>query len=299
MQCCRRRSCAAAMGRTDVVIGLIETHGRQSTEELLEEIELVPRRKVEYRGHVVEEMDIDAVLKRHPDLAVVDELAHSNVPGSRNAKRYLDVRELIESGIDVFTTLNVQHIESLGTTVAKITWSVVRETVPDSMLDLADEIEVVDLSPTDLVRRLDEGKLDGAIHRELAARSFFSDHSLAALRELAFRFAKKRPARSILIPFDGSPSAVRAVQYVIALARAGHRASVFLLNVQPSTTANRPQEAGPVPEIVTAGLAMLGKASQLLEPLHIARLAPSTGAEQAERQLRDRRLALEPADGIG
>ncbi len=254
----------------DVVIGLIETHGRQSTEELLRDIELIPRKRVEYRGHVVEELDIDAILRRHPDLVVVDELAHSNVAGSRNAKRYLDVRELIESGIDVFTTLNVQHIESLGTTVAKITWSVVRESVPDSILDLADEIEVVDLSPTDLVRRLDEGKLDGAIHRERAARSFFSNRNLAALRELALQFAKKRPARSILIPFDGSASAVRAVQHVIALARAGHRARVFLLNVQPSTTANLPEEVGPALEIVAPGLAMLDKVSQLLEHQNIS-----------------------------
>jgi len=254
----------------DVVIGLIETHGRQSTEALLRDIELIPRKRVEYRGHVVEKLDIDAILRRHPDLVVVDELAHSNVAGSRNAKRYLDVRELIESGIDVFTTLNVQHIESLGTTVAKITWSVVRESVPDSILDLADEIEVVDLSPADLVRRLDEGKLDRAIHREQAARSFFSDRNLAALRELALQFGKKRPARSILIPFDGSASAVRAVQHVIALARAGHRASVFLLNVQPGTTANLREEAGPALEIVAPGLAMLDKVSRLLEHQNIS-----------------------------
>ncbi len=254
----------------DVVIGLVETHGRQSTEELLREIELIPCKKIEYREHVFDEMDVDAILRRDPELAVVDELAHTNIPGSRNAKRYLDVRELIESGIDVFTTLNVQHIESLGATVAKITWAMVRETVPDSMLDLADEIEVVDLSPTDLIRRLDEGKLNGAIHRELAARKFFSDRNLAALRELAFQFAKKRPARSILVAFDGSASAVRAVQHVIALARAGHRASVFLLNVQqPSTTKNPPEEAGPALEVVAPGLAMLEKASQLLAHQHI------------------------------
>jgi two-component system, OmpR family, sensor histidine kinase KdpD len=119
----------------DVVIGLIETHGRQDIEKQLREFEVIPRKPIEYKGHVFEEMDIDALLERCPHLAIVDELAHSNVPGCRNAKRYLDVQELINAGIDVFTTLNVQHIESLNDIVAKITWIVVRETVPDSILD--------------------------------------------------------------------------------------------------------------------------------------------------------------------
>ena len=147
----------------DIVISLIETHGRQATEELLRDFEIIPRGGIEYRGHVVEEMNIEAILRRDPDLVVVDELAHSNVPGTRNAKRYLDILELIEAGIDVFTTLNVQHIESLGTTVAKITWTSVRETVPDRLLDIADEIEVVDLPPGDLVRKLAEGKIAGGV----------------------------------------------------------------------------------------------------------------------------------------
>ena len=174
---------------------------------------------------------------------------------------------LIELGIHVFTTLNVQHIESLGTAVAKITWSVVRELVPDSILDLADEIEVVYLSPTDLVRRLDEGKARWSDTSGTGGSQLFLQlqNSSPALGQLALQFAKKRPARSILIPFDGSASAVRAVQHVIALARAGHRARVFLLNVQPGTTANLPEEAGPALEIVAPGLAMLDKVSQLLE----------------------------------
>ena len=142
----------------DVVVGLIETHGRQSTEELLADLELVPRRKIEYKGHLVAEMDIEKVLARKPDLAIVDELAHSNIAGSRNAKRYLDVLELLDAGIDVHTTLNVQHIESLGTTAAKITWAPVGEIVPDRLLELADEVEVVDLSAGDLVRRIRGGR---------------------------------------------------------------------------------------------------------------------------------------------
>ena len=128
----------------DVVIGLIETHGRPDTEEQLRGLEVIPRKRIEYREHAFDEMDLDALLERRPGLAIVDELAHSNVPGSRNAKRYLDVQELVEAGIDVFSTLDVQHIESLNDMVAKTIWTVVRETVPDSILDLAEEIEVVD-----------------------------------------------------------------------------------------------------------------------------------------------------------
>jgi two-component system sensor histidine kinase KdpD len=144
----------------DVVIGLIETHGRRDTEEQLHGLQIIPRKPIEYKGHMLEEMDLEALLERRPELVIVDELAHSNVPGSRNAKRYLDVQELIEAGIDVFTTLDVQHIESLNEIVAKTLWSLVRETVPDSILDLAEEIEVVDLSPANLIERLKQGKLD-------------------------------------------------------------------------------------------------------------------------------------------
>jgi len=144
----RRRSGA------DVVIGLIQTHGRQDTEEQLRDFEIIPRKRIKYKDHVVEEMDIDALLERRPGLVIVDELAHSNVPGCRNAKRFLDVQELIEAGIDVFTTLNVQHIESLNDIVAKTIWTAVRETVPDSILDLAEEVEVIDLPPADLIERL-------------------------------------------------------------------------------------------------------------------------------------------------
>jgi two-component system sensor histidine kinase KdpD len=147
----------------DVVIGLIETHRRQDTEEQLRGLEVIARKPVEYKGHVFEEMDIDELPGRR-GLVIVDELAHSNVPGCRNAKRYLDVQELIEAGIDVFTTLNVQHVESLNDIVAKTIWTVVRETVPDSMLELAEEIEVVDLSPAGLIERLKQGKVDLSGH---------------------------------------------------------------------------------------------------------------------------------------
>src|SRR5919199_4140213 len=143
----------------DVVVGVVETHGRAETEALLQGLEVVPRRRIDDRGHALEDMDLDAVLARRPRLVLVDELAHTNAPGSRHPKRYLDVEELLAAGIDVFTTLNIQHVESLNDVVARITRIRVRETLPDSALDKADEIEMVDLSPEDLIKRLKEGKV--------------------------------------------------------------------------------------------------------------------------------------------
>ncbi len=253
----------------DVVIGLIETHGRQDTEELLRGIEVIPRKRIEYKGRVFEELDVDAVRERRPGLVIVDELAHSNVPGSRNDKRYIDVQELIAAGIDVFTTLNVHHIESLTDVVAKILWTVVRETVPDSMLDLADEIEIVDLSPAGLIERLKEGKVDLAWHPGLRTHSFFSERNLTGLRELALQHGKKPPTRRVLVAFDGSPSAFRAVQHVISVARAGHRGTVLLLNVQAPAAHGAYESADLDAEARAAGEAILGKASRLLEAQHI------------------------------
>src|SRR5215469_7058563 len=143
----------------DVAVGIVETHGRVETQSLLYGFEVIPRAKIEYHGHVLEEMDLDALLKRHPQIAIVDELAHTNAPGSRHPKRYLDVEELLAAGIDVYTTLNIQHVESLNDVVAQITRIRVRETVPDSILDRANEIELVDLTPDDLIQRLKEGKV--------------------------------------------------------------------------------------------------------------------------------------------
>ncbi|TIU11809.1 MAG: two-component sensor histidine kinase, partial [Mesorhizobium sp.] len=128
----------------DVAIGVVETHGRKETQALVEGYEVIPRREVEYRGRVLDEMDIDAILKRRPELVLIDELAHTNGPGSRHPKRYLDVQEILSQGIDVYTTLNIQHVESLNDVVAQITRVRVRETVPDSIIDEADDIEVID-----------------------------------------------------------------------------------------------------------------------------------------------------------
>jgi nucleotide-binding universal stress UspA family protein len=191
------------------------------------------------------------------------------VPGCRNAKRFLDVQELIEAGIDVYTTLNVQHIESLNDIVAKTIWTAVRETVPDSTLDLAEEIEVVDLSPADLIERLKEGKVDLSGHPGPATHSFFSERNLTSLRALALRQAKKPPIRRVLVPYDGSPCALHAVQHVISLARAGHCASIVLLNAQsPIAKGTLPGSDSEV-EIRAAGKIILEEASQLLDTQHI------------------------------
>jgi two-component system, OmpR family, sensor histidine kinase KdpD len=182
----------------DVVVGVVEPHGRRETEALLEGLEVIPRQQVEYKGHLLAEMDLDAILRRRPQLVLVDELAHTNAPGSRHPKRYLDVEELIAAGIDVFTTLNVQHVESLNDVIARITRIRVRETVPDSILDQADDIEVVDLSPEDLIKRLRKGKVYLPQQAERAVRHFFSQGNLTALRELALRRTAQRVDEQLL-----------------------------------------------------------------------------------------------------
>ena len=183
--------------KVDVVAGLIETHGRAETEAMLVGLEVVPRLKVEYRGAVLTEMDVDAILARHPKLALVDELAHSNVPGSRHAKRWQDVVDLIEAGIDVFTTLNIQHVESRADAVRQIAGVTVQETVPDSVLDLADEVELLDLTPEALRERLREGKVYLGARAATAAENFFQESNLNALRELALRFTAEHVDRQL------------------------------------------------------------------------------------------------------
>ena len=170
----------------DLVIGYVETHGRKETDALAEGIPAVPPKTIEYRGLGLAEMDLDAVLARHPRLALVDELAHTNAPGSRHPKRWQDVNELLDAGIDVFTTLNVQHLESRADTVRQITGAEIRETVSDSILDGA-EIELVDLPPAELIERLRQGKVYLAERAASAAQNFFRESNLTALRELALR----------------------------------------------------------------------------------------------------------------
>lgn len=182
----------------DVVVGAIETHGRKETEALLEGLEVVPRHRLKYKDRWLEEMDLDALLARRPRLALVDELAHTNVTGSRHPKRYLDVEELLSNGIDVYTTLNIQHIESLNDVVAQITGVRVRETVPDSILDRADAIELVDLTPEDLIQRLKEGKVYVPKQAARALEHFFAPANLTALRELALRRTAERVDEQLL-----------------------------------------------------------------------------------------------------
>lgn len=175
-----------------LVVAVAETHGRVETEALLEGLPVVPRRAVEYRGTVLHEMDLDAVLERRPQLAAVDELAHTNAPGSRHPKRYQDVLELLDAGIDVFTTVNVQHLESRVDVVLQITGVNVRETVPDSVLDEADDIRLVDLTPEELRERLADGKVYLGESAQRAAGHFFRPENLTALRELALRITAER-----------------------------------------------------------------------------------------------------------
>lgn len=182
----------------DVVIGVVETHGRKETEALLEGFEIVPRIQVPYKGQSLEEMDLDAILARRPALVLVDELAHTNAPGSRHPKRYLDVQEILDRGIDVYTTLNIQHVESLNDVVAQITRIRVRETVPDSIIDRADDIEITDLTPDDLIKRLHEGKVYLPKTAKRAVENYFSPGNLTALRELALRRTAQRVDEQLL-----------------------------------------------------------------------------------------------------
>ena len=176
----------------DVVVGYVETHKRIETEELLEGLEVLPRKQVEYHNVVLSELDVDALLQRHPQLVVVDELAHTNAPGSRHPKRYQDVEEILDAGIDIYTTFNIQHLESLNDIVAQVTGVVVHETVPDSIIDQASEIEVIDLPPDELLSRLKEGKVYIPQQAARALEKFFRKGNLTALREMAFRRAAER-----------------------------------------------------------------------------------------------------------
>jgi two-component system, OmpR family, sensor histidine kinase KdpD len=176
----------------DIVIGYIETHRRKETEELVEGFEFIPRKSYTHKDAILEEMDIDGIIARKPQIAIVDELAHSNAPGSRHSKRFQDVLELLESGISVYTTLNVQHLESRSDTVAQITGIIVRETLPDEIFENADEVELVDLTPDELIQRLNEGKVYTYERSREAITNFFRKGNITALREMALRLVADR-----------------------------------------------------------------------------------------------------------
>src|ERR1700722_12549846 len=178
--------------KRDVVIGVVETHGRYETGALVIGLPLLPRRKVDHKGVTIEEFDLDAALARKPGLILMDELAHTNAPGMRHAKRWQDVEELLDGGIDVYTTLNVQHIESLNDVVAQVTGVVAKATVPDHMLEEASEVRLIDLPPDELLERMSEGKVYVPDQAQRAVQSFFRKGNLIALRELALRATAER-----------------------------------------------------------------------------------------------------------
>lgn len=205
-----------------VWIGIVETHDRAETKNLIEGIPVIPRKKVEYRGTVLEEMDLDAILEKKPQLVLVDELAHTNVPGSRHEKRYQDVVEILEAGIDVYSTMNVQHLESRADVVHLITAVDIRETVPDSILDLVDSIELIDITPQELIERLKEGKIYPGRKTEQALQYFFQEGNLSALREIALRVMADKVERDMRDSRSPKASALSGSQPEKLLVAIGH-----------------------------------------------------------------------------
>jgi two-component system sensor histidine kinase KdpD len=243
---------------TDLAVGFVESHGRPETEKLLEGLEIVPRRRVEYRGVIVDEMDTDAVLARHPAVALVDELAHTNAPGSERPKRWQDVNVLLDAGIDVVSTCNIQHLESVADAVATITGAPVNERIPDEVLAAADEVELVDMSPFALRQRMRHGNVYSEDRTRIALDRFFTESNLTALRELALRFvagrvdaqlediAALRPLQNVservLVLIDDSPAAPRALRRAAASA-AVLRAPLLALVVETPPSSGSPSEA--------------------------------------------------------
>src|ERR1700736_684168 len=245
----------------EVVVGMVETHGRKETEALLEGMPIMPRAQLEYRGTKLNEMDLDAILTWHPGLALVDELAHTNAPGSRHPKRYQDVLELLDAGIDVYTTLNVQHVASRSDVVRQISGVSVHETVPDSVLDLADEIVLVDLTPEQLRARLAEGKVYLGERAEWAARKLFRESNLTALREMALRVVAEHVDRDLrelmseekitgpwksgdrlLVAVSASPYSERLIRYTRRLA-ASMEASWIVANIERPRPLSQKEQA--------------------------------------------------------
>jgi two-component system sensor histidine kinase KdpD len=213
----------------DVVIGYVETHRRTETEALTAGLEIIPRRKFEYRGIVVEEMDIDAVLARRPQVVVVDEIAHTNVPGMKNRKRYQDALELAEAGINVICAFNIQHLESLNDVVQRATKVVVRETVPDSFLKAADQVVTLDLAVEDLLERLRAGKIYGEEKVAKALEEFFKTENLSSLRELALREVAESVDRASTAKSDETKHrAAPSGRVMVCLSSRGPRAAALL-----------------------------------------------------------------------
>ena len=236
---------------TDVVVGYVETHGRPMTQAQLGDLEVTPRKKISYRGVTLEEMDTEAIIARHPKVALIDELAHTNVPGSKHPKRYQDVEEILDAGINVVTTLNIQHLESLNDLVASITGVRVRETLPDWILDQADEVELIDISPHALRQRMKHGNIYPSERIDAALNNFFREGNLTALRELALRrTAEKTEAQleqymtehhisqpwpaseRVLVGFDSRPHTRQVIRDAWRLAHGLH-ADFIAVSIQP------------------------------------------------------------------
>jgi two-component system, OmpR family, sensor histidine kinase KdpD len=236
---------------TDVVVGYVETHGRSQTQAQLGDLELIPRKKVTYRGVTLEEMDTEAIIARHPKVALIDELAHTNVPGSKHVKRYQDVEEILDAGINVVTTLNIQHLESLNDLVASITGVRMRETLPDRVLDQADEVELIDISPYALRQRMKHGNIYPSERIDAALNNFFREGNLTALREIALRrvaekteaqlqeymtehgITEMRPAgERVLVGFDSRPHTREVIRDAWRLAHGLH-AELLAITIQP------------------------------------------------------------------
>ena len=203
---------AEAENGRDVVVGYLESHGREETVAQAEGLEIVPRRSVVYRGTPLEEMDLPAVLARKPELCLIDELAHTNAPGVEHEKRYEDVRDVLEAGIDVFSTVNVQHLESLNDQVTQLTGSITRETIPDEVLSMADEVVLIDLTPEALIARLKAGKVYRPERVQAALNNFFKIENLAALRETALRQVAEDVEIKRLVRVPGSDRLVPALR---------------------------------------------------------------------------------------
>jgi two-component system sensor histidine kinase KdpD len=236
---------------TDIVVGFIETHGRSQTQAMLGDLEVIPRQQVTYRGVTLEEMDTEAIIARHPQVMLVDELAHTNAPGSKHAKRYQDVEDLLNTGIDVVTTLNIQHLESLNDVVASITGVRVRETLPDRVLDEAEEVELIDISPRALRQRMRHGNIYPPERIEPALHNFFREGNLTALRELALRRTAEKaetqlqqymtehgitqlwPANDrVLVGFDARPHTRQVIRDAWRLAHGLH-AELIAVFIEP------------------------------------------------------------------
>jgi two-component system sensor histidine kinase KdpD len=236
---------------TDVLVGYVETHGRLQTQAQLGDLEVIPRKKVTYRGVTLEEMDTEAIIARHPKVALIDELAHTNVPGSKHVKRYQDVEEIMDAGIDVITTLNIQHLESLNDLVASITGVRVRETLPDWILDQAEEVELIDISPYALRQRMKHGNIYPPERIDAALNNFFREGNLTALRELALRRTAEKTesqlqeyltergitemrsaSERVLVGFDTRPHTREVIRDAWRLAHGLH-ADLIAVTIQP------------------------------------------------------------------